>query len=40
MGENSLFMPTKQGLTPLKNVELFAKKMNYGSLPIRPTHLI
>jgi hypothetical protein len=29
-----------QGLTLLKNIEHFAKKMDCGSLPIRPTHLI
>jgi hypothetical protein len=29
-----------QGLTLLKNVERFAKKMDCGSLPIHPTHLI
>jgi hypothetical protein len=28
------------GLRILKNVELFAKKMDCGSLPIHPTHLI
>jgi hypothetical protein len=33
-GENSLFILTMQGLTLLKNVELFAKKMDCGSLPI------
>jgi hypothetical protein len=39
MEENSLFMLTMQGLTLLKNVKLFAKKMDCGSLPIHPTHL-
>jgi hypothetical protein len=29
-----------QGLTLLKNVELFAKKMDFGSLPVHPTHMI
>jgi hypothetical protein len=38
-GESSLFMLTMQGLTLLKNIELFAKKMDSGSLPIHPTHL-
>jgi hypothetical protein len=33
-------MLTMQRLTLLKNVELFAKKMDCGSLPIHPTHLI
>jgi hypothetical protein len=33
-------MLTMQGLTLLNNTELFAKKMDCGSLPIRPTHLI
>jgi hypothetical protein len=40
MGENSLFMLTMQGLTLLKNVELFAKKMDCDSLLIHSTHLI
>jgi hypothetical protein len=39
-GENSLFMLAMQGLTLLKNVELFAKKIDCGPLPIHPTHLI
>jgi hypothetical protein len=38
--ENSLFMPTMQGRTLLKNIELFAKKMDCDSLPIHRTHLI
>jgi hypothetical protein len=33
-------MLTMQGLTLLKNVELSAMKMDCGSLPIHPTHLI
>jgi hypothetical protein len=40
MGENPLFMLTMQGLTLLKNVELFAKKMDCGLLPIHLTHMI
>jgi hypothetical protein len=40
MGENTLFMPTMQGMILLKNVERFAKKMDCGSLPIHLTHLI
>jgi hypothetical protein len=39
-GENSLFMLIMQGLTLLKNIELFAKKTDCGSLPIHPTHQI
>jgi hypothetical protein len=39
-GENSLFMLTMQGLTPVNNVELFAKKMDCGSLSIHPAYLI
>jgi hypothetical protein len=39
-GRNLLFMLTMQGLTLLKNVERFTKKMNCSSLPIDPTHLI
>jgi hypothetical protein len=33
-------MLTMQGITLLKNAKLFAKKMDCGSLPIHPTHLI
>jgi hypothetical protein len=39
-GENSLFMLAMQGLTLLKNVEHFAKKMDCDSLPIHHIDLI
>jgi hypothetical protein len=39
-GENSLFMLTMQGVTLLKKVERFVKKIDCASLPIHPTHLI
>jgi hypothetical protein len=40
IGKNSLLMLTMQRPTLLKNIELFAKKMNCGSLSIHHTYLI
>jgi hypothetical protein len=39
-GRKLVVMLTMQRLTLLQNVELFTQKMDCGSLPIHPTHLI